>query len=201
VEQALNSDAAVDESVSSYTASHHSLDAESLNISMDFTKLTRTGTALAAGAALFVAVSTGAYATGTFNVSTTITASCSVTDAGPSDLTPTYVPSTDSGTGSATVLNTFCSGTTPTVTFTDSGNSGTNEFVMTSGTSLLFYQISNGPTCSGVAGDGPINEGVAQPLPGGVTAYNICAAVITGGLNTAAAAGSYTDVVTYTIAP
>jgi hypothetical protein len=168
---------------------------------MNFTKLTRTGTALAAGAALFAAVSTGAYATGTFNVSTTITAACSVTDTGPADLTPTYTPSTDTGTGSATVLNTFCSGTTPTVTFTDASSSGTNEFVMTSGASSLYYQISNGAACTGVVGDAPIQEGGAQPLVNGPSGYNICAAVITGGVNTTAAAGSYTDVVTYTIAP
>ncbi len=168
-----------------------------------FTTLTRTCTALVAGAALVAAVSAGADAIpDTFNVSTTISASCSITDSGPSDLTPTYSPTSDSGTGSETSLNTNCTGGTPSVTFTDAGASGTTEFVMTSGNSDLYYQISNTPTCSGVAGDGPITEASPVSLTPGNSSFDICAAVIAGGgLNVGAAAGSYTDTVTYTIAP
>jgi hypothetical protein len=169
---------------------------------MNFTKLTRTGTALAAGAALFAAVSTGAYATGTFNVSTTITSSCSVTDSGPANLTPTYDPSTDSGTGSATTLNTACNGATPSVTFTDSNGSYTTFFQMSDGSSNLWYQISNNATCTGGPGDNPIQENNPVLLGTGTASYNICAAVIAGnGTNTSVAAGSYSDTVTYTITP
>jgi hypothetical protein len=172
--------------------------------SMKFSNLTRTGTALVAGAALFAAFPAGADATpsNTFNVSTTISASCVVTDSGPADLTPTYIPSTNSGVGSATSLDTNCSGSSPTVTFTDAANTGTSEFVMTSGSNNLFYQISDNSSCNGAAGDNPIQEGVAQSLLSGTQSYEICAAVITGGaVNVAVAAGSYTDTVTYTFAP
>jgi len=170
---------------------------------MNFGNLTRTGTALVAGAALFAAVSGGAYAApATFNVSTTITAACTISDVGfPQDLTPTYTPSSDSGTGSATALTTNCSGEAPTVAFTDANNSGSTAFQMTSGANQLFFQISNEPACAGGPGDNPIIEGAAQPLTPGVSSYDICAAVITGGLNTGVPAGSYADVVTYTIAP
>jgi len=169
---------------------------------MNFNTLTRTGTALAAGAALFAAVSTGAYAAPTtFNVSTTITASCVVTDDGPTNLTPTYDPTTDTGTGNATSLNTACTGVTPSVVFTDSDGSNTNYFQMSSGSSNLWYQISNNPGCNGGPGDNPILENDAITLGTGTASYDICAAVITGGVNTAVPAGSYTDTVTYTITP
>lgn len=170
---------------------------------MNVSNLTRTGTALVAGAALFAAVSAGAYAVpATFNVSTTITATCSISDNGaPANLTPTYTPSGDTGTGDETTLSTSCNGSTPTVTFTDAYNSGTTNFEMTSGANDLFFQISNTPSCSGVVGDGPITENVPQNLTSGNSTYDICAAVITGGLNTSAPAGSYSDTVTYTISP
>lgn len=161
-------------------------------------------TALVAGAALFAAASTGAYAVPTtFNVSTTINASCSVTDSGPANLTPSYVPSTDTSTGAATTLNTFCNGANPNVTFTDALNSSDTLFAMTTvGGSFLYYQISNTATCTGVAGDNPVYEDTAIALTSGVSSFNICAAVITGGnLNTGAQAGTYSDTVTYTIAP
>jgi hypothetical protein len=164
----------------------------------------RAGTALAAAALLFATATAGAGATDTFNVSTTIDAACSVTDAGPSDLTPTYAPSTDTGTGSATTLNTFCSGTTPSVTFTDAFDSFFYIFAMTSGggTNFLYYQISNNTSCTGVGSDNPINENSAISLAPGNNTFNICAAVIAGnGTNTSAVAGVYTDTVTYSIAP
>jgi len=162
--------------------------------------LTRTGTAFAACAALFATVSAGASANGTtFNVSTTITNSCVLSGkGGPSDLAPAYVPSTDVSAGDESVLNTTCNGNAPTVTFTDANASGTTQFAMTSGANTLYYQISNTATCTGVAGDNPVTENVAQPL---TASYDICAAVITGGLNTTVPAGSYTDTVTYTITP
>jgi spore coat protein U-like protein len=163
---------------------------------------TRTATALVAGAALFAAVSAGAYAIpDTFNVSTTISASCSVTDSGPADLYPSYTPSTDTSVGAETVLNTSCSGSSPTVTFTDPTESFDNEFFMTSGSQILFFQISNTSSCSGVAGDNPLLEGVPYALSSGVGAFDICAAVISGGLNTGVPAGVYTDTVTYSISP
>jgi hypothetical protein len=171
---------------------------------LNISHLARTGTALVAGAALFAAVSAGAFAipSNTFTVSTTITASCTVTDDGPANLTPTYAPTTDSGVGSATTLNTFCTGTDPNVTFTDAFASDTNEFEMTNGGANLFFQISNNTTCNGTAGDTPISEDTALPLGGGTSTYNICAAVIAGsGTNVAAPAGNYSDTVTYTLAP
>jgi hypothetical protein len=76
----------------------------------------RTAAALVAGAALFPAVSRDASAQSVFNVSTTITASCEVTDAGPTekldDASPAnlplnYKPTTDSGVGMETAQDTF----------------------------------------------------------------------------------------------
>ncbi len=97
-----------------------------------------------------------------------------------------------------TVLNTLCNGD-PTVTFTDSYGSGTNVFAMHDGNSVLYYQISNGPSCSGVPGDDPIQENSPITIPSGANALNICAAVITGGMNLNVPAGTYTDTVTYSI--
>jgi len=171
---------------------------------VNFSNITRTGTALVAGAALFAAVSAGADAVPTtFNVNTTVSASCSLTlgDGGPADLTPTYTPATDSGTGSETVLDTTCTGSTPTVAFTDAAATGSTSFEMTSGPNVLYYQISSNPSCSGGPGDDPISEGAAQSLTTGNSVYEICAAVITGGPNTGAVGGSYNDTVTYTITP
>ncbi len=167
---------------------------------MNFPKFARNATALTVGATLFAAVSAGAYAVPTtFNVSTTVTASCTVTDAGPANLTPTYTQSTDSGTGDETVLNTFCSGTNPTVTFTDAGGNIDGDYEMNDGTNILHYQISNTPTCTGIPGDNNLGEDDAWPISS--PAYDICAAVTVGGVNTTVPAGSYTDTVTYTIAP
>jgi hypothetical protein len=171
---------------------------------VEFRTFTRTVTALVAGATFFAIASVCADATDTFNVSTTITAACSLADGdgGPADLTPSYTPSTDSGTGTETVLDTSCTGSVPTVTFTDTYNSGTTVFEMTSGSSQLFYQLSSDPSCDGTPGDLPITEGVAQNLLQGFGSYEICAAVIAGGgMNVNAAAGSYSDTVTYTITP
>ncbi len=170
---------------------------------MNLSTITRNGTALVAGAALFAAVSAGAYAIpDTFNVSTTISASCNITDSGPADLTPTYSPASDSGTGSETELDTFCNGTSPYVTFTDAyGDFDGNEFAMSNGGNNLFYQISNTASCSGVAGDNPIGEGDPVSLAAGLNTLDICAAVITGGLNTSVPAGTYNDTVTYSITP
>lgn len=171
---------------------------------MNNASFARTAAALVAGAALFLAVSRDADAQSVFNVSTTITASCNVTDAGPTDLTPTYSPLTDSGTGSATALNTFCTGTAPTATFTDAYDSFYYVFAMTGGGggNFLYYQISNNTACTGVGGDDPINEGSAIALPSGTSSFNICAAVITGGMNAGnTVAGTYGDTVTYSIAP
>jgi spore coat protein U-like protein len=72
---------------------------------------------------------------------------------------------------------------------------------MSSGGNYLYFQISNNTSCSGGVGDNPISENTAIPLTTGVASFNICAAVITGGQNTGAVAGSYSDTVTYTIAP
>ncbi len=171
---------------------------------MEFRTFTRTVTALVAGATFFAIASVCADASDTFNVSTTITAACSLTDGdgGPADLTPSYTQSTDSGTGVETALDTTCTGSAPTVTFTDALNSGTNVFAMTSGTSLLYYQLSSNPTCDGTSSDLPIAEGVGQNLGQGAGSYEICAAVIAGvGMNVNAAAGSYSDTVTYSISP
>jgi hypothetical protein len=163
--------------------------------------LTRTGIAALAGAALLAGVAESAGAN-TFTVSTTITTACKLSDSGPTDLTPTYERVVDSGTGSVTALNTVCNGANPTVTFTDSLGSGTNLFAMHNGDSALYYQISLGPSCSGVAGDNPIQESAPIALPSGDNALNICAAVITGdGTNADVPAGTYTDTVTYTITP
>jgi hypothetical protein len=169
-----------------------------------FRTFTRTVTALVAGAAFFAVASLCADATDTFNVSTTITASCSLTggDGGPADLTPSYTQSTDSGTGVETALDTTCTGDTPSVFFTDAYSSGTTVFEMTSGSSQLFYQLSSDPTCDGTPGDIPITEGAPQNLLQGGGSYEICAAVIAGsGMNVNAAAGSYSDTVTYSISP
>jgi hypothetical protein len=169
---------------------------------MNVHNLTRSGTAFVAGVALFAAVSAGADAIpDTFNVSTTISASCSVTDSGPADLTPTYSPTSDSGAGSETVLSTLCNGTSPSVTFSDSYDSNNNLFVMYDGSSVLYYQISNTTSCSGVSGDNPIYESFPITLPSGVNSFDICAAVITGGVNVNAPAGTYNDTVTYSITP
>lgn len=160
--------------------------------------LTRTSTALVAGAALFATVATAADAVpSTFTVSTTITASCTLTDSGPANLAPTYSPSTDSGVGDSTTLETTCNGTTPTVTFTDV-NGATTEFVMTSGANRLGYYLSNNNDCTGGSGDNPITIGAPQNL---VPVYAIAACVIIGGINVGAPAGTYTDTVTYTISP
>jgi hypothetical protein len=170
---------------------------------MNVSDVTRAGSALIAGAALFAAVSAGAYAVpDTFNVSTTISASCSVTDSGPANLTPAYTPASDSGTGAETNLNTFCTGSVPTVTFTDGLDSGDNFFAMSDGGVLLYYQLSSNPTCNGTSADLPISEGAPQNLLQGNGSYEICAAVIAGsGLNVGIPAGTYSDTVTYTIAP
>jgi len=164
-------------------------------------RITRIWAAVLAGPALLASVVTAAGATSTFDVSTEIASACTVTDAGPADLTPAYTPSTDTSTGSETVLNTFCNGSNPTVTFTDAFDSNNNLFEMLSGANPLFFQISNGASCSGIPGDNPISESVAQNLVGGTSSYDICAAVITGAPNTTAPAGSYTDVVSYNITP
>jgi spore coat protein U-like protein len=165
--------------------------------------LTRTVTALVAAAGLFAVVSAGADAIpDTFNVSTTISASCSITDSGPANLFPQYVPSTDTSTGAATALNTYCNGSSPTVNFSD-GSYGTTQFLMNNGgSSYLYYQISQNSSCNGSAFDNPIPQGFQQTLGVGVASFDICAAVITGGgLNTGAPAGTYTDTITYSISP
>jgi len=167
---------------------------------MNFPTLSRSGTALLASAAFFASVSSGAGATNTFNVSTTIEDSCSVTNAGPSDLVVTYVPTTDTSTGAATSLDTFCNGTSPTVSFSD-GTYGTTNFAMTGPGGYLYYYLSQSTTCTGVVADNPIVQGFTQPLGAGTTSFDICAAVITGGVNTGAPAGAYSDTVTYSISP
>jgi len=173
-----------------------------VRFSVNFSDCTRTASALVAAAALFGSVSAGAYAApDTFNVSTTVSDSCTVTDSGPANLTPTYSPISDSGTGSETVLNTFCTGTNPYVDFYDSWDSGGPQFAMSNGTTNLYYQISDTPTCSGVPGDNPISDDVPVALPNGANSFDVCAAVTTGGLNVTAPAGSYTDTVIYSIAP
>lgn len=165
---------------------------------MNFRNLTRTSTALVAGTALFLTVSTAASAVpSTFNVATTITASCTVTDAGPANLAPSYSPGTDSGTGDSTSLDTACTGSSPTVTFTDA-NGATTEFIMTSGANRLGYYLSNNNNCTGGSGDNPITVGAPQNL---VPVYHIAACVIIGGINVGVPAGTYTDTVTYTISP
>jgi len=135
----------------------------------------------------------------TFNVTTTVDATCTVTDSGPANLTPTFAPLSDTGTGSATSLNTVCTGPTPTVIFSDAAASGTSIFTMNDGAHLLTFQISNKTSCDGGAGDDPIVEGAPQSLVG--TSYDICAAVIADGSNSGAAAGSYSDTVTYAVSP
>jgi len=168
---------------------------------LNTSKLIRAGTSVLAGAALFAAVSAGAYAAPTtFNVSTTITAACTITDAGPANLTPTYTPSTDSGTGSETVLNTFCSGTNPTVSFTDAYGNIDGDYAMNDGNGHnLQYQLSNTATCSGIPADNNMGEGDGQPI--NTAAFDICAAVLTGGANVNVPAGTYNDTVTYNITP
>jgi spore coat protein U-like protein len=163
-------------------------------------KLIRTGTALVAGAALFASVSAGAFAgpaPTTFTVTTTIAASCTVSEDGaPGDLTPTYNPTSDTSTGSETTLTTFCNGTTPTVTFTDATGNFESFYTMLDGNNdHLNYQLSNTATCTGVVGDNNLPEGDALPL---TSPYEICAAVIPG--QTTAPAGTYVDTVTYNIA-
>jgi len=166
------------------------------------TNLARTCATLIAGTALFGGVAAAAGATSTFNVSTVITNACTVTDSGPANLVPTYTPTSDSGTGAETSLNTFCNGNAPTVAFTDAAGSGSNAFVMYDGGAPLYYQISSNPTCNGTSGDIPIQEGAPQNLSQGAQSYEICAAVIAGaGINTTVPAGSYSDTVTYTISP
>ncbi len=162
----------------------------------------RTGTAVIAGATLVAAISGGARA-GTFNVSTTITPSCTITDAGPGNLTPEYAPTTDTGTGASTTLDTFCTGPNPTVVFTDAYASNDTQFAMSNGAgAYLFYQISPNVNCNGTPGDVPINENTVQDLIGGTQSFPICAAVIAGGgLNVGAPAGAYQDTVTYTLTP
>jgi len=163
--------------------------------------LARAGSAVLAGAALLAGAAASAGAN-TFNVSTTISPACTLSDSGPTDLTPTYTPVRDLGTGTATALNTVCNGTNPTVTFSDSLGSGTNLFAMHDGASTLYYQISIGTSCSGVVGDNPIQENTPIALPAGVNTFDICAAVITGdGTNVNVPAGSYSDTVTYSITP
>jgi len=161
--------------------------------------LIRTGTALVAGAVLFATLSAHASA-GTFLVQTTITASCTITDAGPGNLAPTYTSASDTGTGAETVLNTNCTGTNPTVAFTDAYGNIDGDYAMNDGNGHnLQYQLSNTPTCSGVPGDVNMGEGDPQAING--AAFDICAAVLTGaGMNTLPA-GNYTDTVTYTITP
>jgi hypothetical protein len=167
-------------------------------------KLAHGGTALVGAAVFFAALTTGASAVpDTFAVTTTISASCSVTDAGPGNLTPTYSPTSDAGVGSATTLNTFCTGTTPTVVFTDAYGSETTAFAMSNGNGgVLLYQLSNNATCNGTNSDAPFYENTSVSMTGGSTSFNICAAVIAGsGTNVAAPAGTYQDLVTYTITP
>jgi len=73
---------------------------------------------------------------------------------------------------------------------------------MNNGSALLYFQIASNPTCDGTPSDLPIQEGAAQIGLNGYESFEICAAVIAGsGLNVAAPAGSYSDTVTYTIAP
>jgi hypothetical protein len=171
-------------------------------IPVKFRDCIRTGGALVASALFVGAVSTGAAAVpDTFNVSTTVASSCVVTDAGPANLTPTYSPTSDSGTGSETVLNTFCNGTSPGLLLYDAWDSGGSQFAMSDGTTYLFYQISNTATCSGVAGDNPLPDDLPIALPSGTNSFDLCAAVTTGGSNVTAPAGAYTDTVTYSIAP
>jgi len=159
----------------------------------------RAGVVLSAGAVLVAGVGAGSGAATTFNVTTTVDASCTLTDAGPANLNPTYAPLADTGIGSATSLNTTCTGPSPTVTFSDASATGTSVFTMTDGgTHSLTFQISNKTSCDGGPGDDPIVEGAAQSL---TPSYAICAAVITGGSNTGAAVGVYSDTVTYAVSP
>jgi len=171
-------------------------------IFVNLRNLARAGTTVLAGAALLAGAGASAGAANTFVVSTTVTTACTVSGSGPTDLAPTFTQVLDSGTGTATALNTSCNGPSPTVTFSDSMGSGTNVFAMHNGASALYYQISIGTSCSGVAGDNPIQESAPIALPGGVSSFNICAAVIAGtGMNVNAPAGTYTDTVTYSITP
>ncbi len=171
-------------------------------IRLDLSKIIRTGALLSAGAVLFAGVGAGAGAATTFHMTVRVDDSCTFTDSGPSNLTPAYTSSSDTSTGSASSLNTNCTGSSPTVVFSDAAASGTSVFTMSDGHShSLTFQISNKPACTGGTGDDPITEGTAQPLASGSGTYDICAAVITGGSNRSAAAGAYTDTVTYTVTP
>lgn len=170
---------------------------------MNITNFARAGTALAGGAFFFVALSAGARAVpSSFTVSTTITASCSMTNAGPGNLAPTYSMPTDSGDGSQTALSTFCTGTAPSVTFSDAYGSGSNVFAMTDADGAsLYYQLSNNTTCNGTGADNPITESTPISLGSGANSLMICAAVLTGGQNAGARAGTYSDTVTYSMSP
>lgn len=160
----------------------------------------RTGAFWIAGSVLFAGFGSEAGAT-TFNVTTTVDASCTVTDAGPANLTPTFAPLSNTGVGAATSLDTECTGPAPTVTFSDAAASGTSVFTMLDGSHALTFQISNKSSCDGGAGDDPITEGAAQNLASAISTYAICAAVITDGSNSAAVAGTYSDTVTYAVSP
>ncbi len=162
--------------------------------------IVRTGALLSAGSLLFTGFG-AAGATTTFNVTTTVDATCAVTDSGPANLTPTYAPISNTGVGSATSLDTDCTGSAPTVTFSDAAASGTSIFTMLDGLHALTFQISNKSSCDGGAGDNPITEGAPQTLASGTGSYAICAAVITDGSNSAAVAGTYGDTVTYAVSP
>lgn len=170
---------------------------------MNVSNFARAGTAIIGGVFFFVALSAGANAVpSSFNVTTTIAASCSMTAAAPGNLTPTYSMPTDSGDGAKTALNTFCVGTAPSVTFTDAYNSGSNVFAMTdAGGANLYYQLSNNATCDGTGADNPINENAPVSLGSGANSLNICAAVLTDGSNDGAPAGTYSDTVTYSMTP
>ncbi len=171
-------------------------------MSVNFRLLTLAGTGAFAGAALLAGVGANAAAASTFVVSTTIAPTCTVSGSGPADLTPTYTEIGDSGTGTATALDTICNGANPTITLSDSLGSGTNLFAMHNGNSALYYQISIGTSCTGAAGDNPIQENAPITLPSGFDAFDICAAVIAGtGLNVNVPAGTYSDTVTYSITP
>jgi spore coat protein U-like protein len=164
----------------------------------------RRASAFAAGAAFVAATasSAGAVSGGSFTVSTTITASCSVTNAGPSDLSPTYSPVTDTGTGAATSISTVCTGPNPQIAFTDlNGGSGT-DFVMTNGSAKLYYYLSSNATCDGTRADRPLSYGIAaNGFANGSATFGVCAAVEANGTNTGLPAGTYTDTVYYTISP
>jgi hypothetical protein len=145
-----------------------------------------------------VAGSTNRVYAAPLTVSTTILPSCVINSGSLVALVPTYGGPSNISVGSATTLNTTCNTTTPTVAFSDATGAGT-VFIMNAGAAVLHFQISNGTSCSGIVTDTAIPQATTQVLGTGANAvYNICAAVIVG--QQLATAGSYTDVVTVTIA-